>query len=166
MGSKSTETVETSATSVAIDDRAVLESGQQIVDSLMVSNDANVVREALAPTLAAWGQMTTTGSLNLVEVMDLADTLIEQVSKSQVNLGKDATKVLQEGRELFGDLLAQNKLTVNMVEDVTLQALKTSSDTVDILAEVKTADFSDLSKTIMLFALAAMAISGWAITRN
>ena len=166
MGSTSTETVDTSATSVAIDDRAVLESGQQIVDSLMVSNDANVVREALAPTLAAWTQMTATGNLNLVEVVDMAETLIQQVSKSQVKLGKDATKVLEEGRELFGDLLAQNKLSVNMVETLTLQALKTSENAVDIIAEVKTADFSELSKTIMLFALAAMAISGWAITRD
>ncbi|MEM7243383.1 MAG: hypothetical protein AAF429_14475 [Pseudomonadota bacterium] len=159
MGSSSREQVDTDTTNYALDRRVVLESGQAIVDSVIASTDDEVVTAALQPTLASWESMANSGRLNLIEVIDMANELIEQIDKSQLNISAAAEANLRAGREMFEDMLQANRLTVELVDDIQDRSFDLSENALDIVADVKTGDFSELSKTIMLFALAAMAMS-------
>ncbi len=162
MSAKSQEAVETSATNIATDRRVVMEQGQAIVDSLVQANDDKVVQAALAPTLAAWSQMVKTGNLNLVEVVDMGTKLQQSVAKSQVKIGEQQEKFLDGGMAFFTEMLKDNKLNIELVEDITDRAFDSTERALEVVASVKTGDFEDLSKTVMLFALAAMALTVFA----
>lgn len=162
MTSESNEAVETSATNVAMDQRTVVEEGQAIVDSIIYANDQNVIKEALGPTLAAWQTMLKTGNLNLIEVTDMGEKVLEMSRKSQIKLSDTAEANLENGLATFDKLLRQNKLTVDLVEGVSDRAFDTANKSLELIAEVKTGDFADLSKTVMLFALAALGLSLYA----
>lgn len=146
MSSKSNEQVETSTTSVAMDRRTVVERGQAIVDSVVSANDPEVIDAALRPLLAAWDTQATSGTLNLVEITSLGAKLIEMVDKSQINIGENAQAILREGMEGFEVLAEQNRLTVQLVDDFAERAQGLTERNLELIAEVKTADFSELSK--------------------
>jgi len=67
------------------------------------------------------------------------------------------------GVAMFEGLLGQNKLTVDLVEMTATRAFDTTDKAVEVLAEVQTGDFADLSKTIMFFALGMLLVSGWIV---
>ena len=161
MSSKSQEAVETTTQNVALDRRVVLEEGQAVVDSVINSNDPEVITAALNPLIAAWGKMTYSNSLNLLEVTEMGNNLITQIDKSQVQISKSAESVLRSGIENFEKLLQANQLSVELVGDISNRAFDLTEDAVDILAEVKTGDFADLSKSIMIFALGAIALMAY-----
>lgn len=163
MSSKASEAISTSSQNVAMDQRQVLENGTQIRDSIMQNNDPKVITAALGPLLAAWEQQVKSGHLNLVEITGLAEKLTDQVAKSQIQIGKDAQKVLKNGVQMFQGLLKQNKLNVQLVEGIANRSFDQSDRAIDIIADVQTGDFADLSKSIMLFALCALAISAWTV---
>lgn len=163
MSSKSKKGVKSTSTNVAMDQRMVLEKGNMIKDSLIQSNDPEIIAAALRPLLAAWDMQTKSGSLNLVELAKLTQKLNDQVSKSQIKISENAAKQLQIGLSSFEELLKANKLTVDLVSDVADRSFDLSDKALDVVADVQTADFADLSKSIMLFAVAALAITAWAV---
>jgi hypothetical protein len=159
MSSKSEEKVTTQTENIAVDRRMVLENGQQVIDSVINDNSPEAIKASLGPLVAAWQTMVSGNSLNLFEVTQLASDLMGQVNRSQVNLNDTAQDILQAGLDEFDGLLKQNRLTVDLVDGISDRSFDQSDKALDLLAEVKTGDFADLSKAIMLFALAALYIT-------
>jgi hypothetical protein len=163
MPSKSQEAVETQTTNHAVDERMVVEQGNAIRDSIIQNNDPEVIEASLRPLLAAWEQQSRNGNLNLVELTSLAQKLSEQVAKSQINLSGQAEKQLSAGLKSFSGLLAQNKLNISLIEGVAERASDSTAQALELVADVKTGDFADLSKSIMVFALIALGITTYAM---
>lgn len=161
MSSSSSEAVSTDTDNYAVDERITLQNGTILSESLLQANDDAVVRAALEPMVAAWQVMANSGNLNLLELTDMGNTLISQIDKSQIQLSKQAETILREGTAQFEQLLKSQVLTVRMVGETVDRSLDTADRAMDMVAEVKTADFSDLSKSVMVFALAAIAIAGY-----
>lgn len=161
MSSSSSEEVVTSATSVAVDRRVVMERGQAIVDSIVTSNDPEVIDASLRNILAAFQAMINGGNLNLVEITDMGSELLAMVDRSQVSMSDTAQNALREGMHQFEGLLRENRLNVELVDDVQERAFDLTQSAVEIIAETKTGDFMALSRTVMTFSLLMLATSGW-----
>ncbi|KPU84692.1 hypothetical protein JI58_02225 [Marinosulfonomonas sp. PRT-SC04] len=159
MSSSSKEKVTQTTTSETVDARITLQKGIVLKDSLLNSNDDQVVSAALKPMVAAWDIMAKNGRLNLLEVTGMGNKLIDQLNKSQIRMSKEAEVILREGTKQFETLLRQQTLTVELVGDVSGRAFDLTESALDVVAEVKTANFAELSKSVMVFALAAMLIS-------
>ncbi|WP_121630093.1 hypothetical protein [Tropicibacter alexandrii] len=166
MSSSSSEAVATDTTNVAMDERTVVEEGNAIVESLIVSNDAAVISSALQPIIAAWQGMVSANNLNLVELTNMGGSLIEMIDKSQVKISDTAANMLRESMDGFESLLSQNKLNVELVDGISNRSFDMGERALDLVASVKTGDFADLSKSVMVFALVALAISAWVVKEN
>ena len=164
MSSKSNETVKDETQNVAIDRRAVQEQGQQVLDSIIIDPSDEVMRDMLTSLEAQWRTMVEGNALNLVEVLGFGDRLVELADTSQITIDGVADSVLKNGLAQIEAMARNGDLVVRLADGLAGQALDVAQDAteaaLDVVAEVKTADFADnlktISTTVMLFALAAM----------
>lgn len=162
--SASTEVTEDHTKNIAIDRRAVQESGQQIVDSIILDQSPETVRETMKTLLAAWQTMTHGNALNLVEVVDLGHQVLKFADKSQIALEGVAYETLKNGLAEFEELMRLGALSVEMAENVATHAIDTTADVsanaLNVVAEV--ADGSS-AENLKVISLAVMAFASFAI---
>lgn len=162
--SQATQVTEDHTKNIAVDRRAVQESGTQILDSVVVDSSPDTVRETMRTLTAAWETMAQSGALNLIEVADLGGQILSFADKSQIKLEGVAYKTLKNGLDQFEGLMRQGALTVQLVEDITKHTIdanvEISANALDVVAEVATGDAADnlkvISLAVMGFALAAI----------
>lgn len=170
MSSSSNEKVTDETTNVAIDRRAVMEQGTQILDSIIMDDSPESIKELMRGLEATWQTGVRGNSLNLMEIMDLGDEVLKMATKSQIGLDSAAHAALKNGMDQFEMMIRQGNMVVDLSDDLAERSMDLADDTtsnaLDIISEVKTADFSDslksLSFAIMAFALGAIYLT----TRN
>ena len=169
MASKSQETVTDNTKNIAIDRRAVQESGTQIIDSIVVDQSAESVRDVIKGLTANWQTATKANSLNLVEIMDLGQTVLKLADKSQITLEGVAYQTLKNGLDQFDGMMRQGQLSIELVDNLASKSIDATTDiseaALDILAEVKTGDFGDNLRAIT-FAVMAFSLIAIYMTRK
>jgi len=159
MTSKSSEKVVTSNKQDIADNRNIIQSGQQIVDSIVMDNSPEVVEAALRPILSAWRTMVKSQDLNIAELGSMAGKVISMAERSQINISKTAMETLRIGAENLDLMMSQNRYYLDVSEGISDRAFDQSDSALELVADIKTGDFADLSKSIMLFALLALYIT-------
>lgn len=162
MGSKSETPTTTKSENTLTDRRVVQQEGMQIIDSIMNDNSPAVIDAALKHHVAAFETMMRSDSLNLLELTSMGRSVLEMANKSQINISDKAQETLEAGLDSFEGMLKQGTLTLEIVDDITGRAFDSTDRALELVADVKTGDFADLSKTVMVFALVALYIT----TRN
>ncbi len=164
MSSRSQEAVTDASEMTTIDRRAVLETGTQVVDSIVYDTAPEAIRETMDALKASWQTMVQGNALNLVEVLDMGQEVLSLADRSQVKMDGLARDTLKNGLDQFELMIRQGNLSVELVENIAGKAIDAntdlSRDALELVADVKTGDYADNLKTmtfaVMGFALLAM----------
>jgi hypothetical protein len=169
MGSESsaTEVTEDTTTNIAVDRRAVQESGSQILDSIIVDNSTETVKAAMQTLEASWRTMVQGNAMNLVEVAEIGGEILKYADKSQIKLEGVAYQTLKNGLKEFELMMRQGTLAVELAETVATHAIdantELSTNALDVVAEVATGDAADnlkvISLAVMVFAMGAIYLA-------
>ncbi len=164
MSSRSQEAVTDASEMVTIDRRAVLETGTQVVDSIVYDTAPEAIRETMDALKAAWQTMVHGNALNLVEVLEMGQEVLNLADRSQIQMEGLARETLKNGMDQFEAMIRQGTFSVEVVENIAGKAIDANSDisrnALELVADVKTGDYADNLKTmtfaVMAFALLAM----------
>lgn len=173
MGSKSKSTDKASQTTetTVIDRKAVQQQGQQILDSVIVSNDDKVITAAMQAARAQLETVLDANTASLDKLTDIADLVLDFVNKGQVEISKFGLEALETARQQMADAAAQGTYVVkiadgaidgamSMAQQVARDQAQSQRDVLEILAATKTGDYSGLTKEltgmVMIFALGAL----------
>lgn len=165
--SNATEVTEDHTKNTAIDRRAVQESGQQVIDSIIVDQSPQVVRDTMETLLSSWESMVFGNALNLQEVSALGGQILKYADKSQIQMSQVAYQTLSNGLDEFELMMRQGTRTLEVVEDISTYAIEANSDisseALNVVAEVATGDAADnlkvISMAVMVFALGAIYLA-------
>lgn len=175
MGSKSSTTDQTSTsnTTQVVDRKATLQTGMQILDSVVVSNDDKVVKEALAGVRSSFELLVDGNKANGQTLIDLADKVMGFLGKGQADISSFGYAALQGAMKSLQASQADGKFVLEFADEALGKTLDIASqvardqaqgqrDVLEVLADTKTGDYSSNLQTIvgmtMLFTLAALAL--------
>lgn len=175
MGSKSKteDKTSTSNTTTVVDRKATQETGLQILDSIVVSNDDKVIKESLAGVRSTFELLVNGNKANGQTLLELADKVMVVLSKGQAEISsfgmaalENAMKSLKASQDQGKFVLEFADETVGKTLDIATQVARDQAtaqrDVLEVLADTKTGDYADNLKAIvgmtMLFTLAALAL--------
>jgi hypothetical protein len=171
MGSNATDNKKTETNNVAIDHSATVGEGTQILDSIVVSSDALVVTETIKQHKAAFDVLTSNSTVQLESLLYLGEDILKMAKDGQVSMAQQQYHMLESGVKMLQDQREQGKYVIDFVDGATTKVFdlaetvnKSNSDVtaraLDIVADVKTGDYSDTLQSVVTlmaaFALGAM----------
>lgn len=178
MGSKSnstqTDSTSTANSATVIDRRTVQEQGNQILDSLIVSNDDKVVGKALAEVRLMFDRMLGSNSASTSEMAGLLNNISNMVNKNQIGIQRFGLEALEKARMELERMQNQGTFlmqiadesidkAMTMAEQVARDQAANQRQALEIVAQYKAGDNSEtltgLSTLIMAFSLLAMLIA-------
>lgn len=177
MGSNATDEKYTETNNVAIDQSATVGEGVQILDSIVVSSDAPLVKAVVDKHAAAFEVLTKQSTIQLEELLYLGTEVLDLAKDGQISMADQQYHMLETGVKMLQDQREQGKYVIDFVDGATNHAFNLAqsvssnqNDTVtralDIVADVKTGDYSDTLKSVTtlmaVFALGAM----WLVTKD
>lgn len=156
MSSRSDAAVTDETTNVAIDRRAVLDSGTQIVDSVIFDSAPEEIQSMMTAFIASWETMVSANTFNLVELTDMGGQVLDLARRNQIQMTETTENMLESVLGSLDANIRQGALVIGVAEETIEQSFDLSSDALDIVAEVKTGDFTSISYAVMAFALIAI----------
>ncbi len=165
MSSKSAEQVTDKTTNLAIDRRAVQEQGNQILDSIVYDSSPEAVQSLMRGLTASWQSSVKANSLNLLDILNLGQSVLQLADKSQIEMGKTAYQTLRNGMQQFEAMVRQGNLVVDLADNLAQKSLDTAGQAIDVVASVKTADFQSSMKTLTV-AILAFSLGAIYLTRK
>lgn len=173
MGSKSNSTDKTTDTTVTRveDRRAIMERGNQILDSVIVDPSDKTLKETVDMFRASFGQLLSNNSVSLIELSRLADRVYERAQNGQIKMQDFAFKALENARDQMLQTLNQGALIVELSDRTTNAAMTMAQRVIqdqaqnqraalEIVAEAKSGDTTETMKytltAVMFFALAVL----------
>lgn len=175
MGSKSNSTDQTSSNTktTVIDRKAVQQQGQQILDSVITAADDKVIAAGMAGVAVNFKNLLAGNAVTVQQLKGLADTVLSYVNKSQVDISAFGLQALEGARATLLQLensgshlidIADMSIgkAMTMAEQIARDQSSANRQALEIVADTKTGDFTDLTKylsvAIMGFALLALII--------
>lgn len=175
MSSKADATDQTtsSTTTQVLDRRAVLERGNQLLDNVFYSADDKVIRAAMGEFRAMLANMQAGQNVTISSMDKALGKVLDFANKGQVQVSAFAMQALEKARAELRDISDKGHDLVLLADKTTGQAMtmaqkvaedqaKNQSIALEILADTKTGDFNDLTKSLagmmMVFILAGLFI--------
>ena len=177
MGSKSrsstSDTTTTTNDTTVIDRKATLQTGQQIIDSTIVSADDKVIGQAMANARLQLETLLNGNNASVGQLQSLADTILGYINKGQVDISSFGLQALEKARQQLQEASDQGTFilkiadetvgaAMDMAQQVSRDQAQAQRDALEIIADTKTADYADLTKylsaAVMGFTLAALYI--------
>lgn len=156
-----------------MDRRVVQERGNQILDSIIVSNDDKVVSAALGEVRSMLANMNSIPTITVATMEKAVKTVLDFANKGQVEINSFGLKALETARSELRNLSDKGEHLIELANETTGKALslaetvsynqaRNQAQALEILADAKSTDPGDLTKSVtgmmMLFILAAVAI--------
>lgn len=156
MSSRSDAAVTDETTNVAIDRRAVLEEGTQIVDSIVYDSAPEEIQSMMNAFVASWQAMASSNTFNLHELTDMGQRVLDLAQRNQIQMAETSETMLENVLGVLDTQMRQGTLVIGLAEETVEQSFELSGDALDIVADVKTGDFTSISYAVMGFALIAI----------
>lgn len=150
-----------------------MEQGQQILDSVIVSNDDRVIGQAMANARLQLDSLLSGNAASISQLQSLADTVLSYIDKGQADISAFGLTALEKARQSLQDASAQGTYVLkiadgavdgamSMAQQVSRDQAQAQRDALEIVADTKTGDFADLTRyltaAVMGFTLAAIYI--------
>lgn len=175
VGSKSSTIDQTTAsnTTQVVDRKATQQTGLQILDSIIVSNDDKVVKESLEGVRNSFELLVNGNKANGQTLIDLAEKVMGFLGKGQADISSFGMAALENAMKSLQASQAEGKFVLEFADEALGKTLDIASqvardqasaqrDVLEVLADTKTGDYSSNLQTIvgmtMLFTLAALAL--------
>ncbi|WJS83884.1 hypothetical protein [Paracoccus sp. TOH] len=175
MGSKSKASSSTNSTTTTnvMDRRAVMQQGQQILDSIVVANDDKVVKAALSQMSIMVDSLSRGNTASVQQLANMVDRALNFINKGQADITRFGMEALEGARKDLRGMMDKGEYIIKLSNDTVGKAMtmaervandqaENQRQALEIIAETKTGDFTDtlqnLSISIMGFALLALYI--------
>lgn len=172
--SKSVDAPVTTTENTLIDRKATLQQGQQILDSVIVSNDDKVVGAAMAGVRSTFDSVMNGNTATVAQIKDLATTVLTYVNKGQADISAFGLSALETARKQLEEIEKSGNFLLKIADETIGQAMTMAEQVardqssaqrqaLEIVADTKTGDFADLTRylttAVLSFTLLALYIS-------
>lgn len=164
MGSRSASEQTSNTNQLALDRSATLGEGQQILDSIIVDPSDQVMMETIAQHRATFETLTANSTFQLTNLLDMGMDILNLADAQQVRLEGLAYQQLEDSVEFLNAAKDQGQYVIDFAAEAQEQSYELSERAFDLVADVKTSDFSSTLKVLALFfmgtALGTVYLSG------
>lgn len=161
MPSKSNSTDKTANTTKTnvVDRRVVQERGNQILDSVIYSNDDKVIRAAMGEARSMLANLSNASTVTVTQMDKTLARVLEFANKGQVQMNQFGLTALEAARRELRDLSDKGQVMLELADETVGQAMtmaqrvaqdqaRNQNTALEILKDAKTGDYSDLTMTI------------------
>lgn len=159
MSSQSDAAVTDETTNIAVDRRAVQESGIQVVDSIVYDSAPEAIQDVMVAFEASWAAMVENQTFNFQELTTMGLQVLDFAQRSQIEMSQTAETMLEQSLSVLDAQMRNGNLVVGLASDTVEQSFEFSTDALDVVANVKTGDFASISYAVLAFAAFAIFIS-------
>ena len=174
MGSKARSDTTTETNNLALDQSTTVGEGTAILDSIVIDGDNLTTQKIVSEHRAAFEVLTKQSSVQLESLLYLGEDILKMAKDGQISMADQQYHLLDTGVQMLADQRAQGKYvldfvdvaagrTFDLADKITTQNQDTTTRALEIVADVKSGDFSDTLKAVTtlmaLFALGAIYLS-------
>lgn len=153
---------------------AMLQEGNQILDSIVVDPSDEVMRDMIGQLGASFEVLMSGSRASMSDILGLGNHVLDLADRNQIEMSGMAQSTLRASVDWLEQMADQGKFVIDFAGAAVTQSYDFAGSVVDgnqslaekalsLAADVKTGDYSDTLKSIaamtMLFALGALFIT-------
>lgn len=174
MGSSSSQATNTDTNNLALDRRATLGEGMQLLESVIVDPSDTVMVAAMRDLKAGFEVLTSNSTIQLADLLGFADQLSTLAENQSVRMDAASAMQLSSSIQFLEAAQESGKAVISLAsetigtafdfaEDVASDNSDLSIRALDLVKDIKTSDYTATLKTLAVFmsvfGLAAMMIN-------